>query len=83
MTKEDEDAAEKSLDDTKNLLNAAGYNEVIIVACRDIKDEEGRTGTNFSLVVDTCKQTLHESIGMLIEIFESPNFRNESTRTLQ
>jgi hypothetical protein len=82
VTKEDEEAAEKALDDAKNLLNAAGYSEVIVVACRDIKDEEGNTGTTFSLVVDACQPTLHESIGMLIEAFESPNF-SKPTHMLQ
>jgi hypothetical protein len=74
MTKEDEDAAEKVLDEAKNLLNAAGYSEVIIVTCKDIKNEKGNSGTTFSLVVDAYQETLHESIGMLIEVFESPNF---------
>lgn len=82
MTKEDEDAAEAVLDVAANLLNAAGYSEVIIVVGREIKDNKGNEGTALSLVVNACRETLHESIGMLIETFESPDF-DKSPHMLQ
>jgi hypothetical protein len=82
VTKKDEEAAEKVLDTAVNLLNSVGYSEVIVIAGREIKDDNGHEGVALSLVVNASHGTLYESIGMLIETLESPNF-NEPSHMLQ